>query len=70
MLTNIGALFVFIGNGQFLFEAAVVLAAFNVLGSLVGSKLAIRKGNSFVRKVFLIVVSLMIVRYGWELIQP
>jgi hypothetical protein len=70
MLTNIGALFVFIGNGQFLLEAAVVLAAFNVLGSLVGSKLAIRKGNSFVRKVFLVVISLMIVRYGWELIQP
>ena len=40
----------------------------NALGSLVGTRLAILKGNTFVRGFFLVVVAGMILRFGWEVV--
>jgi uncharacterized membrane protein YfcA len=41
----------------------------NVLGSLVGTRLAVLKGNQFIRWFFLAVVGAMIARFGWEVVQ-
>ena len=38
-----------------------------MLGSYVGSKLAIRKGDAFIRRVFLLVVLGLIARVIWQL---
>ena len=38
----------------------------NLMGSLLGSRLAVLKGNTFVRNLFLIVAAAMILRFGWE----
>jgi uncharacterized membrane protein YfcA len=64
--TNISALIVFIKNGQFILPLAIVMAVFNVAGGYIGANMAMKKGNEFVRKVFLVIVTLMIAKYGWD----
>ena len=66
-MTNISALIVFISQGSFLLEIAIIMALCNVTGSVIGSRMALKHGNGFVRIFFLIIVALMIVRYGFEI---
>ncbi len=66
-ITNISALVVFISHGNYLLEVALLMALFNVIGSFIGTHLAFSKGNKFIRKIFIGVVFLMIVRYGYDL---
>jgi hypothetical protein len=40
----------------------------NITGNIMGTKMALKKGNGFVRVFFLIVVCLMIVRYAYDII--
>ncbi len=65
-ITNISALIVFIKNGQFILVMAILMAVFNVAGSYLGSKMALKKGNAFIRKIFLLIVSIMIAKYGYD----
>lgn len=65
-ITNISALIVFIKNGQFILVLAILMAVFNVAGGYIGANMAIKKGNEFIRKIFLVIVSIMIARYGWD----
>jgi uncharacterized membrane protein YfcA len=59
--------FYFLTHGHVLFAAAIPMALCNVAGSYVGTKLALRLGSRFVRVVFLVVVSALMVRYAWDL---
>ncbi len=68
-ITNLTALFVFIKQGNYLLELALLLAVCNMSGNLLGTKLALKRGNSFVRNVFLFVVSLLIVRYAYDVFR-
>jgi uncharacterized membrane protein YfcA len=40
----------------------------NVIGAVVGARMAIRRGSEFVRLVFLAVVGVLILRLGWDLL--
>jgi len=64
--TNVSALFVFIRQGNYLLGVAIVMAVGNVAGSLIGSRMAIKNGNRFIRVFFLIVVAILIARYGYD----
>jgi uncharacterized protein len=37
-----------------------------MIGNFIGTRLAFKKGNTFIRSIFLIVVTQMIVRYGYD----
>lgn len=63
---NLSALFWFGYSGHLLWQVGLLMALCNVTGSLIGSRLAIRHGSGFVRKVFLIVVSLLILKTGYD----
>ena len=65
--TNLSAVAYFSASHQVLYEYAVPMGLCNLLGSLAGTRLAVLKGNSFVRVFFLCVVVIMILRYGWEI---
>lgn len=69
-ITNISALLVFVNHGNYLLELAILMAVFNVLGNSLGTKIAFKKGNGFIRIVFLIIVMLMILRYSKEVFWP
>lgn len=66
-MTNLAALYVFVKQGDYLLDIAIIMAIFNILGNLIGSKLALKKGNEFVRIIFLVIVSIMIIRYGYDI---
>lgn len=66
-ITNISALIVFIRQGNYLLNIALIMAIANIVGSVIGTKMALKNGNSFVRIVFLIIVLLMILRYSYDI---
>jgi uncharacterized protein len=66
-MTNISALIVFIRQGNYLLELAIIMSVCNITGNLVGTRLALKKGNTFVRTIFLVIVTLMIFRYGYDI---
>lgn len=68
-VTNISALIVFIKEGNYIIHLAILLAIFNIIGSFIGSHLALKKGNGFVRIIFLVIVSAMILKYGYDVLK-
>jgi len=68
--TNLSALLYFAASGQILYQVGAPMGLCNILGSLTGTRLAILKGNAFVRVFFLLVVAGMILRFGWEILKP
>ncbi|KOA12965.1 membrane protein, partial [Acinetobacter baumannii] len=45
----------------------LMMAAANVLGSIVGVRTALKYGSGFVRIIFLILVSILICRLGYQM---
>jgi len=66
--TNISALTYFIITGQINYPLAISVAVFNMAGSFIGSKMAIQKGSAFVRTFFLIIVTGMILKFGYDIL--
>lgn len=66
--TNISALTYFIISGQINYPLAISVAVFNMTGSFMGSRMAIQKGSAFVRNFFLIIVTAMIVKFGYDIL--
>jgi uncharacterized membrane protein YfcA len=63
---NISALLWFGYSGHLLWQLGLMMAVCQVGGSLIGTKLAIKHGSAFVRKLFLVVVSLLIVKTAYD----
>lgn len=63
---NLSALVWFGYSGHLWWQLGLMMAACQVAGSLLGTKLALRHGSGFVRRVFLVVVSILIVKTGWD----
>jgi len=64
--TNLAALAYFVPHGHFLPLLAVLMASCNVVGSLVGTHLALRHGSGFIRRAFLLVVGVFIARFAYD----
>lgn len=68
--TNAGALLLFAPSGHVLWALGLGMAVCNIAGAQLGSRLAIRHGSGFVRLVFLIMTTLLIVKIGWDTFRP
>ncbi len=66
--TNLAAIIYFSYSGHILFEYAIPMAAFNLCGAYFGTRLALLKGNKFVRIFFLIVVFGTIMRFAYDIL--
>ncbi len=67
--TNAGAIFIFGIHGVVLWKVGALLGLANVTGGAVGANLAIKGGSAFIRKIFLLVTALLIVKVGWDTIS-
>jgi uncharacterized protein len=65
--TNAGSIIFFAGTGHILYHYAIPMAVCNFLGSILGARLAILKGNRFIRIFFLLVVAGTIIRFGYDI---
>ncbi len=64
LATNLGAPLLFIPHGSVLWLLGAILAIANVGGSYLGSRMAIARGTTFIRVVFLVVVIGLIAKLG------
>lgn len=67
LTTNIAAVTRFASQGEIPYHYAIPMALCNIAGSFIGSHMAILKGSEFVRKFFLAVVLVLIIRFAYEM---
>ena len=66
LATNFGSICLFIFKGKIIWAIAIPMAICNAIGGFIGAKLAIKKGNGFIRVFFLIVVIGTLIRFGYD----
>ncbi|OMQ16757.1 hypothetical protein A7K94_0200440 [Modestobacter sp. VKM Ac-2676] len=64
--TNLGALLFFAPYGAVLWGLGFLMGAANMLGAYLGARTATARGSRFIRVVFLVVVTALIGRVGWD----
>ena len=66
LATNMGSILLFVLKGSIMWSLALPMAICNALGGFLGSKMAIAKGNKFIRSFFLIVMIATLCRLGYD----
>lgn len=64
--TNLGSIVLFLLKGTILWSIAIPMALCNGLGGLLGARLALARGNRFIRIFFLFVITLTLLRFGYD----
>jgi uncharacterized membrane protein YfcA len=65
--TNFGSICLFALKGKIIWAIAIPMAASNACGGWMGAKLAINKGNGFIRIFFLVVVVGTLIRFAYDI---
>ncbi len=68
VIADVASLVFFLWHGYVLFHLALPMMACNVAGSYAGSRMALLRGNAFIRKVFIVVVAGIVLRFGWDVV--
>lgn len=68
LLTNFGALALFLPTGHVLLGVGLAMGVMNMLGGYLGARMAISKGSKFIRIVFVVVVAALILKLGSDLV--
>ncbi len=68
LATNLSAIALFASTNNIIYRLAIPMAICNMAGAYLGSKLALWKGNRFIRIFFLLVVIATMVRFGVEVL--
>ena len=66
VFTNLAAIILFASKGHIWWHLGLTMAVANVIGSMLGSRMALKHGAGFVRGAFMVVVSLLIVKTGYD----
>ncbi|GKT16457.1 TSUP family transporter [Acidovorax sp. SUPP2522] len=66
LATNVAAIILFAAKGHVWWHFAVPLAVANVVGSVIGTHMALKHGTGFVRGIFIVVVSALILKTGYD----
>lgn len=67
--TNLAAIGLLASKGHVWWHFAAAMALANLGGSWLGTRLALKHGAGFVRNVFILVVSALILKTGWDALQ-
>lgn len=66
LATNLGSILLFGLKGKIIWYIAIPMAICNAVGGILGARLAVKKGNKFIRIFFLLVISLTLLRFGYD----
>lgn len=69
LVTNLSALTVFALHGSVLWKLGLLMGSANLVGGFLGARTAIRHGNGFVRRVFLLVIAGLVLKLGYDTVQ-
>lgn len=64
--TNAAAISFFAGNVELMWTLGALMAVCNLCGAVIGSRLALKHGTVFIRKIFLAVVAVLILRIAYD----
>ena len=64
--TNLAAISFFAGNVELMWKLGLTMALCNLIGSILGSRMALKHGAGFVRRMFLAVVSVLIAKLAYD----
>ena len=64
--SNIGALLLFLILGHVNFMYGIILAIAQIIGSIIGSKFAIRRGTGYIRALFIIVTLVLLLKNTYD----
>lgn len=67
--TNLAALAYFIYGGYVDYSIAIPAGISNMAGSYLGANMALKKGSGFVRVLFLVIVSGLIMKFGYDIFK-
>ncbi|HVG13331.1 MAG TPA: TSUP family transporter [Chitinophagaceae bacterium] len=68
LATNLGSITLFILKGKVIWMIALPMAISNALGGALGANLAISKGNKFIRRFFLFIVTITLLRFAYDVL--
>jgi hypothetical protein len=66
LATNFGSIMLFLLKGKIIWAIAIPMAICNAIGGSLGARLAINKGNKFIRIFFLVIVIGTLIRFGYD----
>jgi uncharacterized protein len=69
LASNLASLALFTWRGTVEWKIAIPMAAANALGAFVGARLAVKRGDNFVRFVVLVVVALLVIKMAYDLVR-
>ena len=69
LVTNLSAIAVFAAHGSVLWALGLAMGAANLVGGFLGARTALKQGNGFVRKVFLVVVAALVVKLAYDTVR-
>lgn len=64
--TNLGAILLFGFTGNILWPVAIPMAIANAAGGTIGARYALWKGNTYVRRFFVVVVCILLAKTAWD----
>lgn len=67
LATNFGSICLFILKGKIVWVIAIPMAICNAIGGAVGARLAVKKGNKFIRIFFLVIVVGTLIRFAYDI---
>ncbi|MET4002576.1 MULTISPECIES: sulfite exporter TauE/SafE family protein [Arthrobacter] len=69
LATNAGALMFFLPHGSLLWGVGLILGMANMAGGYLGARTAVKQGSTFIRVVFLAVVTVLIIKLGYDVLN-
>lgn len=66
LTTNIASILVFGLNGELLVGVGLCMALANLTGGALGARMALKHGSAFIRRVFLVVLAVLVVKLAWD----
>jgi uncharacterized protein len=66
---DVFSLIYFFTHKYILFHIAIPMMVCNVAGAFLGSRMAVLRGNTFIRRVFLVIIVAILLRFGWDIYQ-
>ena len=69
LATNLGSIVFFAASGKIIYTIALPMAVCNGIGGMLGARLALLKGNAFIRIFFLVIVTGTIIRFAYDVFK-
>lgn len=67
LATNTGSILLFLIKGSIIWAIAIPMTVCNGLGGIVGARVAITRGNRFIRVFFLLIITGTLLRFGYDI---